>query len=98
MEATALLLDCVTAADFEPHLGSEFAVVGSAPLRLAEATVSRLVREDGRPFSLVFEAPLEVRLDQGMRAMSHPDLGSMDLFLVPIAPTATASRYEALFN
>lgn len=50
------------------------------------------------PFSVVLRGPREQPLRQGMFAVDHPSRGRMQLFLVPIAGSATAIDYEVIFN
>jgi hypothetical protein len=50
------------------------------------------------PFSVVLQGPLQSPLPQGTFAVEHPVRGRFDLFLVPIARSATAIDYEAVFN
>jgi hypothetical protein len=56
---------------------------------------------DGRrrlQFSLVFRGPTEPALAQATHALDHPDLGHLDVFLVPIGPDAQGMRYQAVFG
>lgn len=50
------------------------------------------------PFSLVFRAPAEPALSQGIRPLAHDELGELDLFVVPIAREADGMRYQAVFS
>jgi len=94
------MLDRLTAADFRPLLGQAFAADG--PLILVDVTDSRAVPPAGfrRAFSLVFEGEAgQAMQPQGIRAVEHPALGRLEIFLVPIAPTpAGVFRYEAVFG
>ena len=86
-----------TLARFEPLVGSGFT------LRLDDATglPARLIdtRAGSDPsFSITFEAPLEPALPQRIYRLEHPQLDAMDLFLVPVARTATGLHYEAVFG
>ena len=93
-------------ATFTPLVGEEFSVGleaggGDPVLRLLE--VSPLPSWPGAPradpFSLVFAGRRGIALAQGIYSVSHPGLGSLDLFLVPIAPDATGDPlYESVFN
>ncbi len=50
------------------------------------------------PFSLVLRGPRAPALPQAIYALTHPRLGKIELFLVPIGQDAQGLRYEALFN
>lgn len=50
------------------------------------------------PFSLVFEGPAQPLLAQATYGMTHPSLGALDIFLVPVARSPAGIRYEAVFN
>ena len=85
--------------DFAPHRGQPFAVEapgGGVELVLAEAReLPGSVREEGG-FRLEFEGPLQPELGQGVYRFLVGGQPS-DIFLVPIARTAEAMRYEAIF-
>ncbi len=49
-------------------------------------------------FSLFFESPPEVFLQQGTYTFDHEQLGEVMLFLVPVARTESDVRYESVFN
>jgi hypothetical protein len=94
-------LDELTAATFEPHIGSAFAT-GDAPaqIELVLESVTRLGdRPGGRePFSLLFRGPPQPALAQAIHRLEHASLGVLEIFVVPLAPAGDASRYEAIFT
>lgn len=49
-------------------------------------------------FSLLFRLPSAVRLPQKIYRVEHERIGSMDIFLVPVAPDRQGNRMEAVFN
>lgn len=49
-------------------------------------------------FSLLFQAPQDVPLQQGMFRLEHDKIGAFDLFLVPVRKDEQAFYYEAVFN
>ena len=49
-------------------------------------------------FAVVFRAPNEMFLGQGMRRFEHDQMGEFDLFLVPISRDEEGTCYEAVFN
>lgn len=50
-----------------------------------------------QPFSLLFRGPPEGVLPQGVYPLEHPELGRLEIFLVPISRTDDGVRYEAVF-
>lgn len=49
------------------------------------------------PFSIVFRGPSQQVLVQRTYRVEHAQLGTFDLFIVPIGPDETGMRYEAVF-
>lgn len=98
------MLESLTIADFAPRVGERFSIAsadGGRPLdtELVEATPVGDARAGGRvPFSLVFRGPTDVVLPQRIHHVGHPDLGTLDIFLVPIGPDGAGMRYEAIFS
>ena len=56
------------------------------------------VRGEPRPFSVRFGGPLEPQLPQATFGVEHAPIVRTLLFLVPIARTADATEYEAVFG
>lgn len=89
---------------FEPLCGDVFDISdGTATLRatLIEAADLREAQGAGRrsrQFSLVWRGPPGALLPQRIYDVSHPALGSMELFLVTLGPDAEGVRYEAVFT
>jgi len=93
------------AAWFSAHLKSAFTVVeADAPsLQLDLIDVRELGRQPHAPrpdpFVLTFAGPPNRVLDQRIHRLSHPVLGDLEIFLVPIGPGGDARpQYEAVFN
>jgi hypothetical protein len=86
-------MEDLTADSFRPHLHEQF-WLDSHPVELVEVT--ELPGEPGPrvPFSLVFEGGPSPPLPQRIYSVEHPEIGALDIFLVPIA----ADRYEAVFT
>lgn len=52
-----------------------------------------------QPFALVFRAPHEPALWQGIYVLTHEKLGELPgIFLVPVAQDGNGRYYEAVFN
>ncbi len=51
-------------------------------------------------YALVFRAPPRraAHAPQGTYRLTHAELGTLEVFLVPIGPDAGGMRYEAIFN
>jgi hypothetical protein len=99
------VLSGLTLARFESRLGDSFRIALENGQRIdvelveaaasgAGATPPEGVRE---PFSIVFRGPFEPVLPQRIYLMEHDDLGSLEIFLVPIGPDKSGMRYEAVF-
>ena len=92
----------LTKADFEPHVGSSFAIQfkdGQLAITLKEVTTLGHGRPNTRePFSLVFIGPGKPQLPPYTYTVHHQALGTQELFLVPLGPDKLGSRYEAVFT
>lgn len=61
--------------------------------------VARNVPEGARtPFSLIFRGPAEPLVEQGIRPLEHDELGTLEIFVVPIAQESDGLRYQAVFS
>ena len=58
----------------------------------------RALRFRREHFSVVFDIPDSVELAQGQYRISHPKIGSMDLFMVPVDLPEKYNRLEAVFT
>jgi hypothetical protein len=95
----------LTPATFEPHVGTEFTIDvggGTAIQTLLDSVQRHPPRTHGdrtEPFSLTFVGPRDKPLPQATYSLEHSELGSLEIFLVPIGPNADGQpRYEAVFN
>jgi hypothetical protein len=99
--------DWLTYDDFAGRVAEQFDVTaGGGPavaMVLVEATQGSEpggLGPDGqqrRQFSLVFRAATAQVWQQGVYLLTHPELGELELFLVPIGSDADGVRYEAAF-
>ena len=55
-------------------------------------------KSPGMSFSLLFRGPLEPKLSQMIRHLEHPEVGGLDIFLVPVHEDDRGRSYEAIFN
>jgi hypothetical protein len=67
-------------------------------LVLAEATALGFSSATRQAFSLVFRGSGGLYLPQQIYRLEHPALGGLEIFLVPLAPDAAGSRFEAIFT
>ena len=83
---------------FDPLIGDRFTVNGSDGV-LQLLSVERLKSPSPRtqPFSLIFTSTTH-RLTQATFRLTHPGLGEIDVFMVPLQPDARGPLYEAVFN
>jgi pimeloyl-ACP methyl ester carboxylesterase len=100
-------IETFTVETFSGHLGGTFRIHsgGSDPLEveLISATALGEGPERGssgrrQPFSIVFRGPGNILLPQRIYRMEHEEIGSFELFLVPIGPDESGLRYEAIFT
>ena len=87
--------------DFTPHLDADFDVqtaAGAVPLRLARVDPAGNSGRPGGAFSLIFVAPKAPWLPQGIYPVTHPVLGVMEIFLVPVGPASGGNGYQAVFT
>jgi hypothetical protein len=103
------MLDQLELSRFEPLVGQSFEmpVEGAEPvtLELTEAgpvgeLSAKQAAELGKrlPFSLVFRGPAELRLEQSIRALRHPEIGELAVFLVQLDRSTEGSLFEAVFT
>ena len=94
------MLQTMSLLHFAGHVGTTFRV-NAAPhsleLKLVEATdLGSTPRQE--QFSLVFEGPSNLLLNQAIYRLEHAELGDLDLFLVPIGRHGEGFTYQAVFN
>src|SRR5579862_9806238 len=97
------MLEALTVESFAPHVGDVFLLredEGTLELRLTRATPFGAQMRDGRraPFAIEFSGPIEPILPQHVYRLEHETLGTIDIFIVPLAPEGGGARYEAVFN
>lgn len=103
------MLDQFTLDTFAPLAGTIFRVSldGAAPLTLVLARVTEIPVSGWRPdeaathrkpFSLTFSGPPGIVLPQATYRFEHDEIGPFEMFIVPVARTADAVSYEAVFS
>jgi hypothetical protein len=91
--------------DFEAHLDTVFTLIdpdgSTVELVLIGATANASFSRPGEartPFSLHFKSAEGLVRPQYLYPLQHPEMGNLDVFLVPIAKDETGVTYEACFN
>jgi hypothetical protein len=87
--------------DFAPHCDGVFEMQtagGVVPLKLTKVASAGDSGRQGGAFSLLFVASAGTSLPQAIYPVTHPVLGVMEIFLVPIGPLQGGSGYQAIFT
>ena len=103
------MIESATSETFAPHVGDRFAMSPAegepfdAVLSSCEETPYGSPEEwrkavDRVPFTLVFHADADPGVPQQIFELAHAELGTFELFLVPIAPDERGTRYEAVIS
>jgi hypothetical protein len=101
---TSSLLESFTHETFAGRLGEKFRIVVDAATAFDAELAEVSVGTDPAPperrsqFSLVFRGPPAVVHPQRIYRVEHAELGSFEVFLVPIGPDELGMRYEAVFG
>lgn len=92
------MLESLTVAHFPVDPAATWTVLLAEDQSVDFTVQATSTAGDPRPFSVTFAGPLDPQLEQGTYAVEHARLGSLLLFLVPIAREADGMRYEAVFG
>jgi hypothetical protein len=87
--------------DFAPHCDGVFEMQtagGVMSLKLVKVAPAGDSGREGGAFSLLFVAVAGTSLPQAIYPVTHPVLGLMEIFLVPIGPLQGGSGYQAIFT
>ena len=94
-----------TAADFEKCLDTNFRVELESPgpieLKLIAVTPRKSEPHEQagmERFSVLFSGPADIFLPQGTYRVTHPEMGEIYIFLVPLTPEDGTFKYEAVYN
>jgi hypothetical protein len=95
----SLSLEALTPGDFERHNGEAFDLsTENLALKLFEVKRIGTALRAGGAFSLLFVAPAGPFLPQAIYRLTHPEMGTLELFLVPLGPMHGGNGYEAIFT
>jgi hypothetical protein len=102
------MLEKLTSSDFSPHLNEIFSISaeGVEPFEATLIAVDELGSRPGgdsdsdrrHPFSIVLRGPKHAQHPQGIYRVEHEQMGSLDIFLVPLGPDGEGMQFEAVFT
>ena len=99
------MIENFDASTFSERDGEPFRLLSddgsTLELELVAVTPGSVPRNDAHeraPFSIVFRGPLEPVLPQRIYRFEHDELGSFELFIVPIGPDESGMQYQAVFG
>ena len=87
--------------DFAPYTDKMFemhAAGQGVPLKLTKVNSVGNSGRQGGAFSLLFTGPSGRPLPQAIYPVTHPALGTMEIFVVPVGPVAGGNGYQAIFT
>ena len=102
-------LETLTLEAFQPRVGNTFRIRASPEQTIdAELIEARALVDPGRspkgassprtPFALLFRTTLNGALPQAIYTVEHDEMGSCEIFLVPVGPDSVGMVYEAIFT
>ena len=98
------MLPTLTPENIEPYLNQIFRIKhGSDTVEVILAECQKLTGTEGKtgqrePFSLIFLGPRLPILPQRMYTFDCGQLGSLEIFIVPIGSDNSGTKYEAVFG
>jgi len=96
------MLEEITHESFESIVGETVDIEAAEINFQAEVeAVTRLrqsTAQERQPFSVVLQAKDAKNHGQQTYQLSHPGLGELHLFMVPVGPGENGMRYEIIFN
>jgi uncharacterized protein DUF6916 len=94
-------LRALTIGDFEPRKDESFVIrlpQGELALKLVQVRPLGDSGRAGGAFSLWFVSAPGPFLPQKIYPVEHPDMGQLDIFLVPLGPREAGNLYESIFT
>ncbi|MCW3058904.1 MAG: hypothetical protein JWQ02_725 [Capsulimonas sp.] len=97
-----ILLNLATADDFTPLTDTIFTILLENGQSFEVTLTNVRVLGGGlagkrEPFKLTFSGTPGFVLSQQIYRLTHPNIEDLEIFIVPIAATAQATTYEAIF-
>jgi hypothetical protein len=97
-----MTLEHLTRESFSEQLNTKFRLSPEpdkpVEIELIEVQAHDDVAGQAERFSILFRGPLNYFLQQSIYRMEHEQLGSAEIFIVPIRMDAEGFVYEAVFN
>jgi hypothetical protein len=92
-----------TETEFSKHVNTKFRVALEEPIELelteVKGYLSPAQEQTGMErFSAFFLGPADRYLTQKVYSLDHEQMGTFELFLVPVSRDKAGYRYEAVFN
>jgi hypothetical protein len=95
------MLENLHLESFSEHVNSKFSVkresAGAVELQLVEAQ-SVGANPAYEQFSLLFRGPLNSFLEQSIYSFEHDDLGTFEMFIVPVRQDKNGFQYQSIIN
>jgi len=89
----------LTHDEFARQVNTRFQAQTDPGVELELIEVSELkLHPQQEEFTIVFRGPDNAFLEQGIRSLTHEQMGQFEIFLVPIRQDAHGFYYEAVFN
>lgn len=95
------MLEHLRLSSFSEHLNTKFRVrAGGDKVVELELVEAKDLGSNARQeqFSMLFHGPLDDAFEQGTYRMEHEELGSHELFMVPVGVKEGVREYEVIFN
>jgi hypothetical protein len=97
------MLEALTKENWEAYLNKDFQVQiddrNAVGMRLVSVSgFGRSLNGRREAYSLLFQGPVQPMLVQRIYRILQPQLGGMDIFLVPVGKEAGGVQYEAVFT
>jgi hypothetical protein len=101
--ATTTMSENLTRETFAPLLHTKFRLhfdeTQSLEIELVEVSGSDAPQVKGMErFALIFHIPVKQPIPQRTYLIEHADIGTLDIFIVPVAAAENGFHYEAVFN
>ena len=91
----------LTHEEFSKHLNTKFEIriseAQAVEVELTEVSELLLSARQER-FSLIFRSANDIMVAQGLHRFEHDQMGSFDLFIVPVDRDGRGTYHEAVFN
>ncbi len=86
------------AARFRPHVGSLFTVDGTGQHLRLNAITESSVSPNVEQYALNFSAPAGSSIPDGIYALRHAELGSLEMFIAPVGAPGPLTTWQACFS